>query len=63
MEISTFPMKCNKGIILAKKLATIWLQDKGGRGSSFPRSLSLRSISPQGKIPTMAKLMIFMGKN
>ena len=32
MEISTFPMKCKKGSIFAKKLATIWLQDMGGGG-------------------------------
>ena len=35
----------------------------GGRGSSFPRSLSLRSVSPHKKIFTMAKLMIFLKKN
>jgi len=43
----------------AGKTATIRLQDKGGRGSSFPRSLSLRSVSPHKKIFAMAKLIIF----
>ena len=35
MEIPTFPMKCKKGSIFAKKLATIWLQDMGGGGLVF----------------------------
>jgi hypothetical protein len=34
----------------------------GGRGSSFPRSLSLRSVSPNEKFFAMAKLMIFLKK-
>ena len=37
-------------------------QDKGGGGSSFPRSLSLRSVSPHKKIFAMTKLMIFRKK-
>ena len=38
-------------------------KEEGGRGSSFPRSLSLRSISPHEKIFAMWKMMIFMEKS
>ena len=35
----------------------------GGGGASFPRSLSLRSVSPHKKIFAMSKIRIFLKNN
>ena len=52
-----------KRVYFGKKTGYNLATRHGGRGSSFPRSLSLRSVSPHKKIFTMAKLMIFLKKN